>query len=150
MENMVLQVHEIGYTYKKLCNSPEPLILDSNACFEFIRPYFRDYHGIREAMYAIYLNRKNSIIGVQRVSEGGVSGTPVDIKLILKGAIGLLASNLLLVHNHPSGELSASRADKSITDKTKQACKLMDLELIDHLILGSDTTYYSFADEGLL
>lgn len=150
MEDMVLQVHEIGYTYKKLCDSPEPPILNSNVGFEFIRPYFKDYQGIREAMYAIYLNRKNMIIGVQRVSEGGVSGTTVDIKMILKGAIGLLASNVILVHNHPSGELSASIADKSVTNRAKEACKLIDIELIDHLILGSDSTYYSFADEGIL
>lgn len=150
MKDMVLQVHEIGYTYKKLCDSPPSAILNSNTGFEFIRPYFMDYHGIREAMYAIYLNRKNMIIGVQRISEGGVSGTTVDIKMVLKGAIGLLASNVILAHNHPSGELSASKADKIVTNKTKDACKLIDLELIDHLILGSDSTYYSFADEGIL
>lgn len=146
---MQYQVHEIGLTYKKLEDRVET-ILNSNIAFDFIRPFFEPYNGIREAVFAIYLNHANQIIGVQRISEGGISGASVDIKIVLKGALNILASSVILAHNHPTGTLKASIADKQITSKIKEACKIIDLELLDHLILGSNTTFYSFADEGIL
>lgn len=146
---MQYQVHEIGLTYKKLEDRSES-ILNSKTVFEFINPFFDPYIGIREAVFAIYLNRGNQIIGVQRISEGGVTGAPLDVKIVLKGAINILASSIILVHNHPTGTLRASVADEKITKQVKEACKFLDLELLDHLILGLENNFYSFADEGIL
>lgn len=146
---MLLQVQEIGLTYKKISDYPGKAI-SSGVTFNFIKPFFDNYHGIREAMFAIYLNKANQIIGVQRISEGSLVATLVDIKIILKGAIGMLASGIILTHNHPSGNLNPSEADKQITTKIRGACRLIDSELLDHIILGSDSSYYSFADQGLI
>jgi DNA repair protein RadC len=96
------------------------------------------------------LNRANQIIGVQRISEGSLTGTVVDVKIVLKGAIGILATSIILAHNHPSGNLNPSHVDKEFTKKINEACKVMDFALLDHLILGSSTTYYSFSDHGLI
>jgi DNA repair protein RadC len=149
MNDMLLQVQEIGLTYKKLSDSPETAI-SSEVTFNFIKPFFDNYHGIREAMFAIYLNRANQIIGVQRISEGSLTGTMVDVKIVLKGAIGILATGIILAHNHPSGNLNPSHVDKEFTKKINEACKVMDFVLLDHLILGSSTNYYSFSDHGLI
>lgn len=146
---MEYQVHEIGLTYKKLEDRTET-ILSSKIAFEFIKPFFEPYNGIREAVFCIYLNHANQIIGVQRISEGGISGASVDVKIVFKGALNILASSIILVHNHPTGTLNASVADKDITSKIKEACKFLDLQLLDHIIIGSDTTFYSFADSGIL
>jgi DNA repair protein RadC len=84
-----------------------------------------------------------------RVSEGGISGTVIDVRKILKVAIEKQASSLILCHNHPSGTLQASDADLKITRKITDASKLMDISVLDHVIIGNDK-YYSFADEGIL
>ena len=85
----------------------------------------------------------------KNISSGGVSGTVVDTKIILKHAIEILASGIIAVHNHPSGNLQPSEADRKITRTLKDAAKLLDIHLIDHLIIG-DKNYFSFADEGIL
>jgi DNA repair protein RadC len=95
------------------------------------------------------MSRSNSVIKKECISRGGISGTVVDIRLILKPAIECLASSIILAHNHPSGNLKASQQDISLTKKTKEAAMLMDIILQDHLIIG-DQDYLSFADEGLL
>jgi DNA repair protein RadC len=102
-----------------------------------------------EEMYVILLNRANVIIGSLKVSQGGISAAVVDIRLILKPAIESLASGIILVHNHPSGNLNPSREDKQITTRLKEAAKLMDISLLDHLIIAGKL-WFSFADEGIL
>jgi DNA repair protein RadC len=146
---MQLKVHEIGHTYKKLCNSPGKVV-NSEVTHGFIKPFFEPYIGVREAMFCIYLNHGNQIIGIQRISEGNISGTLIEPKIILKGAIDLLASSIILAHNHPSGNLISSKADRDVTRKMQEACKLIDVDVLDHLILGLDDKFYSFADEGLM
>jgi len=106
-----------------------------------------------EQFWCIYLKRNNQVINDEFISKGGISGTIVDIKLILKTAINLDASAIVLCHNHPSGEMRPSSADIEITKKVKEAAKLMDINIVDHIIIGNGqnfTKYYSFADEGII
>lgn len=102
-----------------------------------------------EEFWVIFMNRSNSVIKTECISKGGVSGTIVDVRLILKPAIECLASGIILAHNHPSGNLKPSQEDIHLTKKIKEAAKLLDISIQDHLIIG-DQAYYSFADEGLL
>lgn len=102
-----------------------------------------------EEMYVLVLNRANVIHGIHKVSQGGISAAVVDIRLILKPAIDALASGIILVHNHPSGNLQPSREDRQITLRLKDSAKLMDIALLDHLIIAGKS-WFSFADEGIL
>lgn len=102
-----------------------------------------------EEFWVIYLDRANNVIGKTRVSQGGVSGTVIDIRIILKKALEKLASSLILVHNHPSGNLSPSKADIDITQKASKAALLLDMKVLDHLIIAN-RKFMSFADDGLL
>ena len=102
-----------------------------------------------EEFWVIYLNRSNRIIGDYKLSQGGIVGTVIDLKLILKRALEFLASSLIICHNHPSGNLQPSENDRKITEKLKIAAGQMDIKLLDHLIVA-DNSYFSFADEGLL
>lgn len=102
-----------------------------------------------EECWAVYLTSSNRIIERQRVSQGGVSGTVVDHRLIVKRALELLASQLILIHNHPSGAAEASPQDRLLTDKVARAAALFDIRLLDHLILSREGEF-SFRREGLL
>lgn len=104
------------------------------------------YH---EEFWVVFLNHRNGIIGKEKISTGGLSATVVDVRIVLKKALQKLASGIILVHNHPSGSLMASQADKQLTNKLKEAAKLLDISLLDHVIVA-DTGYYSFADEGMI
>ncbi len=97
----------------------------------------------------LFLNRANRVTGRMKISQGGVSGTVTDVRIVMKKAIETLASGLVICHNHPSGNNSPSDSDIRITQKIKEAGALMDIQLLDHLIVtGKD--YYSFADNGAL
>lgn len=112
--------------------------------------YFHHLADLRnEEFWVMYLNRANKIISAQRISQGGITGTVADTRIIFKNALDHLACGVILCHNHPSGNLSPSEEDKSLTKKIKQAGQLLDINTLDHLII-SDTGYFSFADEGLL
>ena len=102
-----------------------------------------------EEFWILLLNRSNQVIDQVRISQGGVSGTVTDVRLILNAAVEKLASGIILAHNHPSGNLSPSEADLKITRKIKDAAILLDLSLLDHLIV-SDQGYLSLADDNLM
>ncbi|ADB36587.1 RadC family protein [Spirosoma linguale] len=102
-----------------------------------------------EEFWILLMNRANEILRPVQISTGGVSGTIADPKLIFKQAIEYLASSMILFHNHPSGNLTPSQADKDLTRKLKDAGRLLDIPVLDHLIF-TDKAYYSFADEGIL
>ena len=104
---------------------------------------------IYESMFAVFLNRANNTIGFFKVSQGGLSGTVIDIRLILKTALDSLSHSIIICHNHPSGNIQPSEADKQITSKLKQAASFMDIQILDHIVLATDS-YFSFCDEGLL
>jgi len=114
--------------------------------------FFRDlWEGIDiyESFFAIYLNRANNTIGWYKVSQGGIHGTVVDNKLIIKKALDVLACGIIICHNHPSGNLQPSNADIDLTKKLKEACNFFDIALLDHVIL-TEEGHFSFADEGII
>lgn len=115
---------------------------------------FDIFHSIiadlpHEEFWVLLLNQSNKILEKQKISQGGVSGTVTDVKIILKLAIENLASSVILCHNHPSGNLKPSKADVEITKKLREAARLMDIVILDHIII-SDESYFSFADEGMI
>lgn len=103
----------------------------------------------REEFYMLLLNRANRLIGWYRVSQGGITGTVADIRIIFSIALKCLASSIVVAHNHPSGNLQPSHADKDLTRKIKEAGELLDINLIDHMILTVDSSF-SFADNQML
>jgi DNA repair protein RadC len=119
----------------------------SRDVYDLFQPLIGDIP--HEEFWILYLNRSNKIIDRYKLSQGGVSGTVIDVRMILKDAVQKLASSLILCHNHPSGNLSPSEADRQITRKLKEAATLMDMQVLDHLII-TDSGYFSFADEGML
>ena len=102
-----------------------------------------------EVFAVLYLNRANRINHFEIISEGGITGTVADPRIILRRALEEDAVGLILCHNHPSGSLKPSRADEELTHKIKEASRYFDIKVLDHLIVGDDG-YYSFADEGIL
>lgn len=122
-------------------------ISNSNEIAIYLKEKLKDYY--KEVFAIVYLNKANKIIGFEIVSEGGITGTVADPKVILKMAIEKNAISLILCHNHPSGNLQPSKADELITQKIKNASALLDITVLDHIIV-SDLGYFSFADQGLL
>lgn len=122
-------------------------ITSSKQAADYFLPLLSDLK--HEEFWVGYLNRRHKIIELKKVSEGGVAGTVADPKIIFKHAVELLASSIILAHNHPSGNLSPSEADKQLTKKLVQGGKMLDILVVDHLII-SDQRFYSFADEGLM
>jgi len=102
-----------------------------------------------EQFKVILMNRANRVLGIYELSTGGVSGTVADIKLVFMAALKSNACSLIISHNHPSGNLKPSRADEDLTNKIKAAGKLLDIQVLDHVIVTTEG-YFSFADEGLL
>jgi DNA repair protein RadC len=102
-----------------------------------------------EEFWIIYLNKQNKVIGKEKISAGGIAGTVADIRIIFKSAVDRLATGILLAHNHPSGNLNPSDQDIELTRKLNEAGKVLDIQVVDHLII-SHSGYYSFADEGKL
>jgi DNA repair protein RadC len=102
-----------------------------------------------EEFWILYLNNSNKIIKKNQLSKGGITGTLVDVRLVLKTALEYGATSLILCHNHPSGALKPSQADKDITQKLKKGAQSLDIKVLDHLII-TEQSYFSFADEDLL
>jgi DNA repair protein RadC len=122
-----------------------PRVGSSRDAFQAIAPLLTDlYH---EEFWLLLLNRANEVIARERLSSGGMGGTVVDVKLVLKAALDARATAIIAVHNHPSGNLQPSQADIDLTKKLQQAGTLLEIPLLDHLIV-SERGYYSFADEG--
>ena len=135
--------------YKIAKDIPNVKVTQSSMVNEYIRKVFPVPIHEREAFVVLYLNNSNRTLGISVISIGGITGTLVDIRLVLYGALLSMATGLILVHNHPSGSLQPSGADRAITKKVKEAAKIMDVSLLDHLIITEDS-YYSFADDGIL
>ena len=124
-------------------------IISSNDAFKVIKQFYFDDIDIFESFFILCLNRNNQTIAYAKISQGGVAGTVVDIKLIAKYAIDCLASGVILAHNHPSGNLKPSPEDLAITKRIKEGLKTLDIQVLDHIILTSQG-YLSFGDEGIL
>lgn len=138
------------YELKKIqTDFPSVKITSSKDFADFARNFYGDDLEIFESFFILLLNNANNTIAYQKISQGGVTGTVVDVKLVMKYAVDCIASSIMLIHNHPSGTLKPSEADKSITQKIKHAAQYFDMRVLDHVILTADS-YFSFADEGIL
>lgn len=124
-------------------------ITSSKDVAEYARNFYHEDIGVYESVFMIFLNRANNTIGYAKISQGGISVSVIDVRIIAKYALDSLASSVILVHNHPSGSLIASKADKDITLKVGQTLNLCDIQLLDHVIIVPESkSYVSFADEG--
>lgn len=141
----IISALELGRRRKNSEPKKRDKITASTDVHEIMSPYLLDAH--REEFWVILLNRANEVIRTEKISEGGVSGTVADPKLIFKTALDHLASALILVHNHPSGNLKPSQADLQLTQKMKEAGKFLEIPVLDHVIF-TDHEFYSFVDEG--
>ena len=121
-------------------------ITSSKIVFEIMQPVIGEL--AHEEFWVIFLNNSNKVISKSQLSKGGISGTIVDVRLVFKLALETGATALILCHNHPSGALHPSEADKQITKKMKLAGDSLDVKVLDHLII-TETKYFSFADEGI-
>jgi DNA repair protein RadC len=144
-------VSEIELIYKtKVKTSERPHITSSKNAYNLIVNNW-DSNKIEffEQFKILLLNQSNKVLGIYEVSSGGITGTHVDIRLVFSAALKANAVGLIMVHNHPSGKTVPSEADRQITKKIYEAGKLLDIAVLDHLIITSES-YYSFADEGIL
>ncbi len=133
---------------RQLGNALErPVIKQSKDAADIVIPLINDLS--HEALCVLFLNQSNKVVRHEIMSSGGLSGTVVDNRMILKQALLYNCNKLILAHNHPSGQLKPSKADIDVTAKLKAAAAVMDIQLLDHIIV-SGTTYTSLADEGLL
>ena len=145
------RVAEVELVYKtKIKPSERPKISSVGDSYKLLKELWNENTiEMQEEFKVMLLNRGNKVIGVYEASAGGLTGTVADPRLILAAAIKSLAVSIILSHNHPSGNLTPSRADEELTQKIKVAASYHDIKVIDHIIITSEG-YYSFANEGLL
>jgi len=134
---------------KESSNFMKVKITSSKDASDVIHQFYDGDIELFESFFILLLNRANTTIGYAKISQGGVAGTVVDPKIVAKYALDGLASSIILAHNHPSGELRASEADISITNKLTKGLKFLEIEVVDHLILSKDG-YLSMKDEGII
>jgi DNA repair protein RadC len=143
----ILAAIELGRRRKEAEVFDTKKITGSKDAADFFMPLLSDLN--HEEFWIMLLDRGNKIKDHFMISQGGITGTVIDVRIILKRALDNGAVSMILCHNHPSGTMRASDADLKITKKIKQAAQVMDISLLDHIIVGQNS-YYSFADEGLL
>jgi DNA repair protein RadC len=144
---VLMSVFELFKRFNTCESRDLPKIQSSSYAAGIISPLLRDL--THEECWVMYLNRANRLISKERLSIGGISSTVVDVKIIVKNALDKLASSIILVHNHPSGNLNPGENDKLQTKMLKEAASLFDIALLDHLIIAGNG-YYSFADDGIM
>lgn len=138
---------ELGRRRKEIAAVEKPKIASSRDGFEILRGDLMDLAN--EEFWVILLNRANRVIRKKKISEGGLSGTVADPRIIFKLALEELACSIIVAHNHPSGNLAASQSDIELTRRLKEAGKVMEIQVLDHLIVAGNK-YFSFADEGMM
>ena len=143
----IITALEIGRRKAAQALSEKPKIGTSKDAFVIFQSMMGD--STVEEFWVLFLNQANFVIHKEQISKGGISQTSVDIRIILKIALEEMATGLILGHNHPSGNLKPSESDKQITRKIKEAGKMMDIDVLDHLII-TQKAYFSFAEEGML
>ncbi|MEK6510643.1 JAB domain-containing protein [Myroides odoratimimus] len=156
METTVLNTEwliasEVELIYKsKVKASQRPQITSSYSAYQVaLKAWDSNKIELLEQFKVLMLSNNNKVLGVLEASSGGITGTIVDLRIIFSALLKANATAFLIVHNHPSGKLAPSGADRQITRKIKEASKLLDITLLDHLIITAES-YYSFADEGIL
>jgi len=146
------KVNEIRISYKERIPSPfwQKISSSKDVAQMLFEHWDKRTIQVHESFKIVLLNNNNKVKGVYQLSKGGITGTLVDLRILFAVVLKTLSVAIILVHNHPSGTLRASAADKQITQKIKNAAQLLDIKVLDHLIIVPDGSYYSFADEGIL
>jgi len=149
---MKVQVNEIRISYKgglkssmwhKISNSQDAAKL-------LFEDWNKDTIALHETFKVALLNNSNKVKGIYQISQGGITGTLVDVRILFAVVLKSLSVGIILTHNHPSGKLVPSNADQQLTNKIKETSKLFDIKLLDHVILVPNGDYYSFSDNGIL
>jgi len=142
-------VNEIKLSYSRKGNC-ERSIASSRDAVEVFRAHFdAEEMDYRESFFALYLNQANKVLGIKKISECGISSTLVDVRIVMQAALLCNATAMIVAHNHPSGNLKPSSADIQMTSQIKEAGKVLNISLLDHVILTSDS-YFSFVDEEVI
>lgn len=145
------KVNEIKVSYKEKINVCESVTISSSA--DAGKVLFEDWNKntieLQETFKIILLNNSNKVKGIYVVSRGGITGTLVDVRILFAVILKSLSTGVILAHNHPSGKLKPSEADKQLTSKIKKAAEFFDIKVLDHLIIAPSGEYYSFSDNGL-
>ncbi len=121
-----------------------------DAVMTLLEGYDKDTIGMQEQFVVLLMNRANKPLGIYKASTGGITGTMVDVRLIMVAALKSLATGIIISHNHPSGVKIPSNQDIKLTKQIKEACKIMTIDLLDHIIVTPNHDFYSFANEGVL
>jgi DNA repair protein RadC len=143
----ILAAMELGRRRAGMHHIEKIPVRSSRTVFELFHPLLGDLD--HEEFWLLMLNRANRVLGRYKVSQGGLAGTVIDTRIILKKALDNLATSIIVCHNHPSGNNQPSDADVKITGKLKKAAEMLEIKLLDHVIIA-DQSYFSFADEGLI
>lgn len=143
----IMAAIELGRRRQATKSLEKPIVTSSQGVAKYLQTLIADYE--HEVFAVLYLNRANKINHWEVVSSGGMSGTVADPRVILRKALEEKAVSMILCHNHPSGNLRPSNADKELTNKIREASRFFDINLLDHIIVSQEG-YFSFADEGLL
>ena len=149
---MKVQVNEIRISYKGGLKSSmwQKISNSQDAAQLLFEDWDKDTIELHETFKVVLLNNSNKVKGIYQISQGGITGTLVDVRILFAVILKSLSVGIILTHNHPSGMLVPSDADQKLTNKIKKASELFDIKLLDHLILVPDGDYYSFADNGIL
>lgn len=142
-------VNEIKLSYSRKGNADKTVMCSYDVSEVFRAHFDAEQIDYKESFYALYLDQKNKVLGIKKISECGITSTLVDVRIVMQGALLCNASAIIVCHNHPSGNLKPSREDIKMTEKIKEAAKFLDFSVLDHIILTSEH-YYSFLDEGHL
>lgn len=149
---MNTKVNEIQISYREI-----PAVIASNkitcsndAYLILKESWDQNTIGLQESFRVLLLNNASQVKGIFELSRGGITGTLVDIRILLAVALKSLSTGIILAHNHPSGKVAPSKADRQITRKIQKAAKYLDIRVLDHLIVTPGEAYFSFADENLL
>lgn len=146
------KVNEIRISYKERIPSPfwHKINSSKDAANLLFEHWDKNTIGLHESFKVVLLNNSNKVKGIYQLSKGGITGTLVDIRILFAVILKSLSVAVILTHNHPSGTLKASEADRQLTAKIKKAAALFDIKVLDHILIVPNGDYYSFADNGLL
>ena len=145
-----IQIREVQVSYQPSKTSLYQ-IQNADCAFQYVKEaYSKDTIGLYEEFMVLLLNRANQVMGCLKLSKGGLTGTVVDLRILFGTALKAMSSSIIIAHNHPSNNLTPSKEDHELTKKIKGAGELLDINLLDHLILGTSNNYVSFANEGWL
>lgn len=149
---MKTQVNEIKISYKERITSPfwRKIKSSKDAAEMLIESWDKDTIALHESFKVVLLNNSNKVKGIYQLSKGGITGTLVDVRILFAVVLKSLSVAIILTHNHPSGKLKPSEADKQITQKIKNAADLFDIKVLDHILIVPNGGFYSFADNGLM